>query len=421
MPAAMAASGLSFLGPALVQLRRLAVEVLGAHVEGAGDQVAPAVGQVGVVDLLHALEGDGGVLAVGHVGHEVVAVALDAQQVDDVLRRDGVAAGLGHLLGLARLGVAHGEEAVGKDVLGQGLAQGHEHGRPDDAVEADDVLAHHVVLRGPAVGQLGARLVGVHAVAHRGHVVEKGVKPHVGHVLLVKGDLDAPVEARAADGEVREAALHEGAHLVHAEGRLDEVGALVVERQELVLEGGEPEEVGLLLDALQRTAAVRAEVLALGAALLVGLLDLVLGEVGLLRDAVPAVVAALVEVAGLPHALPEVLDRVVLARLGGADEVVVGDLELLPEVLEERRLAVAPLLRGGKAVLPGGLGDLLAVLVHAGQELDVVTDRATVAGLDVAEHGAVCGAQVGRGVDVVDGRRDEERGLVCHGYLLMTE
>ena len=84
-----------------------------------------------------------------------------------------------------------------KDVLGQRLTDGHEHGRPNHAVEADDVLAHHVVLRGPAIRQLGLGLGRVHAVAHGGHVVEKGVEPHVGHVLLVKRHGDAPVKARA--------------------------------------------------------------------------------------------------------------------------------------------------------------------------------------------------------------------------------
>ena len=82
------------LGPSRRRLRRLPVEVLGAHVERAADEVAPAVGEVGVVDLLHALEADRGVLAVDDVGHEVVAVALDAEQVDYVLRGDRVAAGL---------------------------------------------------------------------------------------------------------------------------------------------------------------------------------------------------------------------------------------------------------------------------------------------------------------------------------------
>ena len=68
----------------------------------------------------------------------------------------------------AGLGVAHGEEAVSENVLGQGLADGHEHGGPNHAVEADDVLAHDVELRGPAIGQLGTCASGgVDAVADR--------------------------------------------------------------------------------------------------------------------------------------------------------------------------------------------------------------------------------------------------------------
>ena len=89
---------------------------------------------------------------------------------------------------------------MGKNVLGQGLADGHEHGGPNDAVEADDVLAHDVELRGPAIGQLGTRLVGVDTVADGRHIVEQCIEPHIRHVALVKRDLNAPVEARAAHG-----------------------------------------------------------------------------------------------------------------------------------------------------------------------------------------------------------------------------
>ena len=394
---------------------RATVKVLAAHVERTRDKVAPAVGQVGVVDLLHAVEADGAVGTGDDVGHEVVAIALDAQHVDNVLRSDGVAAALGHLLGLASLGIAHGQEAVGKDVLGQGLANGHEHGGPNDAVKADDVLTHDVELRGPAIGQLGTRLVGVDTVADGRHIVEQRIEPHVGHVTLVKRDLDAPVKARTAHGKVIKAALDKAAYLIHTERRLDKVGVLVIELEQLVLEGGKLKEVGLLLHALKRTVAVGAQVLADAAVLLVALLDLRIGEVGLVRHAIPTVVAALIQVAGLLHALPQVLHGMMLARLGGADEVVVGDLELAPKLLEVRSLAVGPLLRR-HVVLGCGLGDLLAVLVHAGQELDVIAGGATITGLNVGDDGGISRAQVRIGVDVVDGRRDKERRLaLIHG------
>ena len=111
--------------------------------------------------------------------------------------------------------------------------------------------------------------------------------------------------------------------------------------------------------------------LADAAVLLVALLDLRISEVGLVRHAIPTVVAALIQVTGLLHALPQILHGMMLARLGGADEVVVGNLELAPKLLEVRGLAIGPLLRR-HAMLGCGLGDLLAVLVHAGQELDVI-------------------------------------------------
>ena len=139
---------------------------------------------------------------------------------------------------------------MSKDVLGQGLANSHEHGRPNDAVEADDVLAHDVELRRPAIGQLGTGLIGVDTVADGRHVVEQRVEPHVGHVALVERNLDAPVKARAAHRKIVEAALDKATHLVHAERGLDKVGMLVIELEQLVLEGGKLKEVGLLLHTL---------------------------------------------------------------------------------------------------------------------------------------------------------------------------
>ena len=104
-----------------------------------------------------------------------------------------------------------------------------------------------------------------------------------------------------------------------------------------------------------------------------------------------------------------------LARLGGTNEVVVGDLELAPKLLEVRSLAVGPLLRC-HAVLGSGLGDLLAMLVHTGQELDVIAGRAAIASLDVGDDGGISRAQMRIGVDVVDRRRDKKRRLgLIHG------
>ena len=395
--------------PGGVIRRRRATKVLGAHVKGTTHEVTPAVGEVRVIDLLHTGEADGTVLARYDVTHEVVAVALHAQKVDDLLGGDGVPTRLAHLLALTGLIVPNHQEAVGKDVLRQGLAYGHEHGGPDDAVEADDVLAHDVVLGRPAPRELSCGTLSRLAIAYGRHVVEQRVEPHVGHVALIKGQAYAPVKARAAHGEVLKAPFHEALDLVHPKAGHHEVGMLLVESKQPVLKGGESEKPGLLLHARKGSATVGAEVLALAVAFLVGLVHLVLGEVGLVGDAVPAVIGALVDIARLPHALPEVADGTQLARLGGTDKVIVGYLERLPELLEGRHLAVTPLL-WSHAVLARSLLDLLAMLVHTREKLDIKALGATVARLHVTEDCGVRGPQVWLCVDVVDGCGDVEAG-----------
>ena len=129
--------------------------------------------------------------------------------------------------------------------------------------------------------------------------------------------------------------------------------------------------------------------------------QLVLGVVVLARHAVEARVGAELDEPVVVDALQELLDHLVVPRLGGADEVVVGDVEPVPRLHEARRGAVRPLLRGG-AVRLGRLHDLGAVLVGAGHEPDVVAQQAVPAGQGVGVDRRVRRAHVRRVVDVVD-------------------
>ena len=181
-----------------------------------------------------------------------------------------------------------------------------QHRRPVDAVEADDVLADEVHRRPPLRELRGlVRL----PVAGRGDVVRQRVEPDVGDVALVPRDGHAPLERRAADREVEQAALDEPQHLVAPADRVDDVGVLLVPLQQPVLEAAQPEEVVLLLqlDDLASAGPV--------------VLDLVGPDVLLVRDRVPAPVGVELDVAGVVAGLQQLGDRDVVARLGGADEV----------------------------------------------------------------------------------------------------
>ena len=191
----------------------------------------------------------------------------------------------------------------------------HQQRRPDHGVELEDVLGHHVQGGRPvALGQVLA-LAGE---AERRVVVEQRVEPDVHALLGVPGQRQAPFQRRPRERDVLQPLLDEGDRLVAAEVGDDEVGLLLVERFEPLLEGGEPEEPVLLADLLERDLVDRAGVA--GAQLALGF------EVGAAR-AVPAFVDPLGHPAVVVDALNHLGDPLGVARVGGADEEVVGRVD----------------------------------------------------------------------------------------------
>ena len=210
------------------------------------------------------------------------------------------------------------------------------------------------------------------------------------------------MEAGAADAEVAQAAADETERLVATELGHDRAGMRCVPVEQAVLEAAESEEVVLLLEVLDGSLVDRA---------LVARQQLFVGVVLLARHAVLARVHVELDVAGVVAALEQLLDADAVALFGGADEVVVADVQLGPGVLELRGDLVDELL-GRLAGSVGGLLDLEAVFVGAGEVVDVVTQQAVPASEGVADDGGVRMTEVWSGVDVVD-RGGEE--VALHG------
>ncbi len=263
-------------------------------------------------------------------------------------------------------------------------------------MELDDVLGHHVVVGRPeALGQILAFT----RIGERRVVVEERVPPDVDDLLGVPGDGNAPAQPCARERHVAQTTLDERERLVGAETGLDEVGTVGVELLEALLEGGELEEPVLLglpdeLDLVDRATVA-------GAHLLLGL------EVGATR-AVVALVGALVDEAVVVDELHEPADRGLVLGVGGADEEVIGDVDLRHQVAEALRVAVGELARRQSERF-GRLRDRLAMLVGARQEEDVLAALALVPGEDVRGDAGVRMAEVRLGVDVVDRRGDVVR------------
>ena len=279
----------------------------------------------------------------------------------------------------------------------------HQEGRPIDRVEAHDVLADDVQLGRPVALELLAVGVGK---ADAGDVIGERVDPHIHDVLVGARHADAPVEGGARDRQVLQAAAHEARHLVEALLRQHVVRPLE-ELEQLVRIGRQPEEIALLLHPFDRRAGLGGD-----AHLLLVEMRLALGVIGLVAHRIPAGIFVEIDVAVLLHPLPDGFRRAVVALFGGVDEVVVRALQPLHHLLEQRHVAVAQLPRA-QPLLGGGLLHLLAVLVGAGEEIDVVAVEPHEAGDGVGGDRLIGVADMRRAVRVGDRGGDVEGLLVA--------
>ena len=237
----------------------------------------------------------------------------------------------------------------------------------------------------------------VTSVSDRGDVVDQRVVPDVEDVLLVPGDGYPPAQRRARDRDVPQAPLDEPERLVPLARRSHGVGSGVVPLEQAILERAELEEIVLLFH-LDHRSSVHGTV---------AVDELLLGVVVLAGHAVEPAVGAELDVAVVVDRLEEASYGEVVTRLGGANEVVVGDVQVCPGGDEPLSGGVGPGL-GGHPVLPRRLGHLGPVLVGAGEEEHVVAEEAVPPAERVGVHRRVGVPDVRRVVDVVDRRGEEE-------------
>ena len=303
---------------------------------------------------------------------------------------DHVADGLRHLPAPDRPVAVDVQTPVQRD------ARGVEHGRPVDAVRLEDVLTDQMLGVASRPELLVERTL---RIAQRGDVVDQGVEPDIRDVLVVEGQRYAPLQPRLgpADREIQERFAQEAQHLVPIALRLDEARIVLEVLDQPLLVLRHLEEVVLLLDEGERRLMVRT----------LAVDDLLLGVEALAAVAVPAAVLAEVDLARVVELLENGLHDDSVARLGRADEVVVGDAEALPGLSERQGVGVGVRL-GRHAGRGGRLGHLVAVLVGAGQEIDAVTAQATVAAHGVGHDGRTRVPQMRPRVDIVDRRRQVE-------------
>ena len=120
-------------------------EIFFRHGDGAVDQIAQIVREIGVVPTDDRLVGYRSVVVVGHFREGIVAHAVHGEALCEVIGVDHVAAGLGHFV---RTEIEPGVTDYGFRKL---KTERHEEDRPVYRVETDDVLSDDVEIGGPVL------------------------------------------------------------------------------------------------------------------------------------------------------------------------------------------------------------------------------------------------------------------------------
>ena len=367
-----------------------AAKVLLNHRNRAGDEVAKIIRKVGIDARQHGFEREFAVRAEGHFAHEEIAHRVGGIAVAQHNRVNNVADALAHLLAI------DDQPAMTEHLLGQRQPQRVEHNRPDNGMEADNFLADQMDIRRPVL--LEQRVI-VRAVAQRGNVVAQRVNPDVHRVLLVERDRDAPLDGRAADAQVFQPRTEEVVqHLVGAAGGLDEVRMLLDVLNQPFGVLLQSEEVGFFTRLFHRAAAVRAA----------AVFELQFRPEGFAGRAVPSLVFRLVDVALIVQLFENLLHALDVAVIGRADEIAVINVHQLPQILDARDNLVHIFLRRDALFLCLAL-NLLAMLVRAGQEIDIIARQLLEARHRVRRRGAVGVTDVQVAAGVVNGCSDVKR------------
>ena len=337
------------------------------------------------------------VLTDNHFAGEEIAERVDAVLFHVVHRVHDVTCGLAHLFA-----AVHEPPAVGEDVLRERNVESHEHGGPVHAVGGQDVLADEVVSGGP-----DRRAVGISLVEGGGgaHVVEECVEPDVSHVVRIERERNAPAEAdlRTADAEVVQRLAQEPADFVPAVVRHNPVLVAFQEVNQLLLVRTHLEEVVLFLEPFHRAVADRVALI---------FVEFVFAEEAFFANGVPTFVFLRVNFTLVPELLQAFLHVSLVFRHCGADEEVVLDVHLLPEVFEAVVVFVHVFLRS-HATLGGGALYLLAVFVGTGQEKSLVADDLVETGQDICENGRVGMPDMRGIIDIINRSGDVK---FFHGY-----
>ena len=151
------------------------------------------------------------------IAQQVPANGIGAASLQQQFWIQHVAEGFPHLLPLA------GEKAMAENLLRYRQTRRHAHGRPEDGMKAENVLANHVDGSGPTAGAESIERHRFSVIEKCGQIAKKCIKPDVEGVAGMIGHGQPPGHIHSGNGEVTQTLGDKISNLLTSAGGSDEV------------------------------------------------------------------------------------------------------------------------------------------------------------------------------------------------------
>ncbi|MNR12004.1 hypothetical protein D3C85_1283310 [compost metagenome] len=206
-------------------------------------------------------------------------------------------------------------------------------------------------------------------------------------MLIVTFNLYAPVKRCTRNRKILKARFDKVVdHFVLARFRQNKLRILLIELDQPVSIFAHPEEIAFFLDQLNRMAAVRAFASGdIAVRITFNIHELSLGIERLVRNTVPAFVFTFVDISLLQQAVKNIGHHFFMTGLGSTDEIIIGDIQLAPQLLNALDNPVNKLLRR-LAGLASLLFNLLPMLIRTGQITDLIAAQPFVTGHRITSY-----------------------------------
>ena len=129
---------------------------------------------------------------VNAVSHECVSKRIRRTPFQNIQRINDVPDRFGHFLS-----IRCGDKAVREHSFRQGDVATHQHARPNDAVEPDDIFPDDVYIRRPKL-----RVVFSVRKITTGQIVCQSIEPNVQDVFAISRHGNPPIERRSRDAQI---------------------------------------------------------------------------------------------------------------------------------------------------------------------------------------------------------------------------